>query len=169
MKKLQIILLTMLMLFSLCACGTSGSEQDTTRSSGETNQTQQVKDLNMESLYAAFEKEADLSEMEVWDDLEFFGIEQSDVKQAVLAVHGPGTKADEIWLIEAVDADAAKAIAQLAESHRKNQSEAYKKYDAAQHQVLEKAEIIQSGNYVALIVSGEVETLAQIFRQEAGL
>lgn len=163
MKKLSIIILVLLMLLSLGACSPAGE------GGGETTETKQEKALNMESLYDTFEKTADLSEMEVWDDLEFFGIEQSDVKQAVLAVHGPGTKADEIWLIEAVDLDAAEAIAKLAESHRKNQSEAYKKYAPEQHQVLEKAEILQSGKYVIMIVSPEVEALVQVLRQEAGM
>ena len=165
MKKLLIIGLVLVMLLSLCACGTSGGEPDSTKDTGE---IQQAKDLNMQSLYDAFEKAADLSEMEVWDDLEFFGIEPGDVKQAVLAVHGPGTKADEIWLIEAVNVDAAETIAKLAESHRKNQSEAYIKYAPDQHQVLEKAEILQSGKYVVMIVSPEVEALVQVYRQEAG-
>lgn len=168
MKKLLILGLALVMLLSLCAC-TPKSEGQDADTSVETTQSKQAKDLNMQSLYDAFGKAADLSEMEVWDDLEFFGIEPGDVKQAVLAVHGPGTQADEIWLIEAVDADAAKAIAELAESHRKYQSDMYSKYAPEQHKVLEKAEILQSGNYVVMIVSPEVEKLVKVFHQETGL
>ena len=43
-----------------------------------------------------------------------FGIEQEDYTQEMIAVSADSLRADEIWLIEAVDEDAARRIEELA-------------------------------------------------------
>ncbi len=100
--------------------------------------------------------------------LDYCGIKAEDVSQAVVLVCADSLKTDEIWLLEAVDAKTAGRLVELAEKRLAKKGEESITYSPEQYQVVQKAQLIQVGNYVALLVSPDAEAMAQVFNQTAG-
>lgn len=124
------------------------------------------------SMAAIYEKmTVNMPEMVEMDEamrLNYCGISQEDVSQAVVAICADGLRADEIWLIQAVDEAAAVKIGELAQTRLKAKEDETRNYAPDQFAVVENAELLQEGPYVALLVSPEAKTLTEIFRQEIG-
>ena len=99
--------------------------------------------------------------------LNFCGIEAEMCKQAVVSVCFDGLRADEIWLIEAKDADTLKELEALAQSRLTRKGEESITYSPEQYEVVQAAEVITAGNYLAVIVSPDVQDLVEIFNQAA--
>jgi len=127
--------------------------------------------MDMTAVYADMEKAAELPQMLELDEgmmLDYCGIQAEDVSQAVVLICADSLRTDEIWLLEAVDAAAAARLMELAEGRLVQKGEESITYSPEQYQVVEKAQLIQAGNCVALLVSPDAETLAQVFHQAAG-
>ena len=99
--------------------------------------------------------------------LNFCGIEAEMCKQAVVSVCFDGLRADEIWLIEAKDADTLEQLEALAQSRLERKGEESITYSPEQYEVVQAAEVITAGNYLAVIVSPDVQDLVEIFNQAA--
>jgi hypothetical protein len=99
--------------------------------------------------------------------LNFCGIEAEMCKQAVVSVCFDGLRADEIWLIEAKDADTLEQLEALAQSRLERKGEESITYSPEQYKVVQAAEVITAGNYLAVIVSPDVQDLVEIFNQAA--
>ncbi len=165
MKKFFALCLSLVMALSLAACQSVGGGT-TTDGAGT------PAPMDMKSVYTALGKAAALPEMLELDEslmLDYCGIRSEDVNQVVVVICADSLRTDEIWLVEAVDGDAAERITGLANSRLKKKGEESITYSPEQYAVVEKAELLQYGNYIALIVSPDVQTLAQAFRQEAGM
>ena len=98
--------------------------------------------------------------------LDYCGIDSATVKESVVAICADSLRADEIWLIEAQDEDAAKAIVGLAEFRLEQKSEESITYSPEQYEVIQKAVLLQKGNYVILLVSPIAETLWETVERE---
>lgn len=158
MKKLTILFLCVVMLVSLAACG--GGESGTTVT------------LNVNEAYTKLTQAATLPEMLELDAglmLDYCGIKEADVSAAKVLICADSLRTDEIWLIQAKDAAAADTIVKLAEKRLTKKGEESITYSPEQYAVVEKAELLRQGNFVALIVSPDVAPLADAFRQFAGL
>lgn len=126
--------------------------------------------LDMQQIYLSFTPH--MPEMISMDDamlLNYCGVETVDCIQSVAAICSDGLRTDEIWLIEAKDAAAADKIAALAQSRLQAKAEESASYSPEQYAVVQKAQLLRSGNYLALIVSPQVETLSQLFKSAAGI
>ena len=99
--------------------------------------------------------------------LNFCGIQADMCQQAVVSVCFDGLRADEIWLIEAKDADTLKELEALAQSRLTRKGEESITYSPEQYEVVQAAEVITAGNYLAVIVSPDVQDLVEIFNQAA--
>lgn len=99
--------------------------------------------------------------------LNFCGIEAEMCKQAVVSVCFDGLRADEIWLIEAKDEASLKQLEALAQSRLERKGEESITYSPEQYKVVQAAEVITAGNYLAVIVSPDVQDLVEIFNQAA--
>jgi hypothetical protein len=99
--------------------------------------------------------------------LNFCGIQADMCKQAVVSVCFDGLRADEIWLIEAKDADSLKQLEALANSRLERKGEESITYSPEQYEVVQKAEVITAGNYLVVIVSPDVQDLVEIWNQAA--
>ncbi len=154
MKKILALVLAV-MLLVLAGCG---------------EQKQENVKLDMTKIYGDFEKT--LPKMTKLDEnrmLDFCGIKIADCVQAEVYVCSDGLRADEIWLIEAKDTAALDAIEKLANNRLQRKGEESVTYSPQQYEVVQKAQIIRSGNNLALIVSPDVDALAQLYRAAAGL
>ena len=156
MKKITVLLLCALMLVSLAACGGSGDAAS----------------LDVNEAYAKLTQAAALPEMLELDAglmLDYCGIKEADVTAAKVLICADSLRTDEIWLVQAKDAAAADNIEKLAEKRLTKKGEESITYSPEQYAVVEKAELLRQGNFVALIVSPDVAPMADAFRQYAGL
>ena len=85
------------------------------------------------------------------------------------AICSDSLRTDEIWLIEAVDAEALQRIQTLAENRLTAKAEESITYSPEQYAIVQKAVVVTQGNYFALLVSPEVEALETLFRNAAGI
>lgn len=151
MKKIIAIALALVLVFA-AGCGQSGK----------------VAQMDMQAVYDSMIP--NMPEMLPMDEsmmLNFCGIKAENCKQAVVAVCSDGLRADEIWLIEANDATALKELQDLAEGRLTRKGEESITYSPEQYEVVQKAQVITAGNYLAVIVSPDVDALADIFNNAA--
>ena len=163
MKKLLILTLAALMMFSLLACGGNGNEE---------SQPKEIKQLDMKVAYQTLEGAVQLPAMLTLDEslmLDYCGISSEKVKQAVVAICEDSLRTDEIWLLEAVSEDAAKDLMDAANNRLKKKGEESITYSPEQYAVVQKAQLLQFEKYVVLFVSPDAEALANAFRQELGI
>ena len=158
MKKILALLACAALLLTFAACKKADQPK--------------VTDLDMEKVYSKLCKAASLPPMLELDKdlmLDYCGIKADTVKQAKVFICEDSLRTDEIWLIEANDEDTAKQIKELADKRLKAKGAESETYSPQQYAVVQKAELIQTGSYVALFVSPDSDALAQTFRQEAGI
>lgn len=146
MKKGIALVLLAVMLLSLSACGEEKAAEP----------------VNLEELYQSFS--ARLPEMILLDEgtmLNFTGIQSQDCAQYVVAICAEGLRADEVWLIEAKDADALSRIQKLADTRIQAKLEETEFYVPDQYPVVQKAEVLTKGMYLALLISPDVDALKE--------
>ena len=152
MKKYIALLLVVLML---CLAGCGGKDQA-------------VNVIDVQAVYDSMK--GTLPEMVLMDEammLNFCGIKAEQCKQVVVAVCSDGLRADEVWLIEAADEAALEELKSLAEGRLTRKGEESITYSPEQYKVVEKAEVITAGNYLAVLVSPDVDALVDIFNEAA--
>lgn len=139
----RIVAVTLLLAMLLAGCGTA------------------AKEVNMEELYAALETVGmpEMVKLQSAMMLDFYGIREEDVKQAVVTVCSDGLRADEVWLLEAVDADAAARLKSLAEGRLKQKDAESVTYSPEQNAIVKKALVFTEGNYVIMITSPDVDAM----------
>lgn len=153
MKKLICLILSLLLLLSVAGC------------QGET-----VK-MDMQAVYADMGKAVQIPEMLELNEslmLDYCGIRAEHVKQAVVLICADSLRTDEIWLLEAKDAASAKALMELAQKRLTKKGEESITYSPEQYKVVEKAQLLQVGNCIALLVSPDVDAMVKVFNQAAG-
>ena len=152
MKKIISVLLAAALLLSLAACGSSAPSAP-------------AKDpVDLNALYESFG--SSLPEMWVLDQdmmLNMFGIKAEDCNQVITAIVSTGLEVDEIWLIEAKDADALTRLKAMAESRMTAKADETVDYLPDQYVFVEKGVILTEGLYLALIVSPDVDNLKADF------
>ena len=146
MKKLTALILALTLVLGLAACGKEAAPE--------------AKTIDLAALYDNMVDT--LPDMLVMDEetmLNFFGIEAADCKQVVTAVCGDGLRADEVWLIEAVDEAALARLKELADTRIAAKADETINYVPDQYAVVEKAEVFTDGLYLVLLVSPDVDAL----------
>lgn len=175
MKKLIALLLCAAML-CLAGCGTEETPATTTEAPAPSGTTEapapsttqatepsaetQAQTLDLEALYN--DCLTYMPEMIALDEdmmLNFCGIEAEDCAQAYVAICADGLRADEIWLIEATDAQALERLLDMVDARIQAKDEESVTYSPAQNAVVKDARIITAGNYLAVLVSPDADTL----------
>ena len=159
MKKLVLLILTFCLMLTLVACG-------------EEKASDGPEKMDIPAVYTKLTEAVQIPEMlELNEDLmlDYCGIKSANVKQAVVVICADSLRTDEIWLIEATNESAAKDIVKLAEKRLQKKGEESITYSPEQYAVVEKAELIHAGRFVALLVSPDSAQLAEVFKAEAGI
>lgn len=154
MKRFVALALALMLLCALAGCGAKDSGSDV--------------QMDVQSVYDSMASV--MPEMLVMDEmmmLNFCGIEAEMCEQVAVAVCFDGLRADEVWLIEAKDADALEDLEALAKSRLERKGEESITYSPEQYEVVQKAEVLTAGNYLAVLVSPDVDALVEIWEQAA--
>ncbi len=160
-RKIQICLLLAVCALILCAC--SGSQSET-----EPPETEAVH-ADLAQLYSQMsEKLPQMIEMDQDMMLDYCGIDAQKCAQTVVAMNYNGLETDEIWLLEAVDSAAADTLEEMAQLRLKMKAEETETYAPDQYAVVQKAQLLRKGNYVALIVTPEAAALSEMFSTALG-
>lgn len=145
MKKMISLLLTFALVLGLTACG---------------GETEEAVSVDVSALYDSYgEYLPDMFEMDAETMLNFLGIEVEDCVQYKVAVCAEGMRSDEVWLIEAKDEAALEDLRQLAQTRIEAKLDETISYAPDQYVVVEKAELLTNGLYLALLISPDVDTL----------
>ena len=93
-----------------------------------------------------------------------FGIAPGDCKQEIVAICQDSLLADELWLIEATDQEAADRIEALARNRLQQKAAELENYLPEQYQVVQQAQLSREGNCVVLLVSPLAKELAKLLK-----
>lgn len=149
MKKIIAMLLALSLMLTVAACGAKAEEPIS---------------VDLDAMYESFGPY--LPEMYFMDEvtlLNFLGIDVADCAQYKIALCGEGMRADEIWLIEAKDDAALEKLQQRAQTRIESKLDETISYVPDQYVIVEKAELVVIGRYLALLVSPDVDTLKATF------
>ena len=127
MKKIMCVCLA-LMLLCVAGCG------------------EQAASLDMNTLYGDLTAAVEMPQMLELNEglmLDYCGIQAADVKQARVLICADSLRTDEIWLLEATDANAADRLAALAEKRLGKKGEESITYSPEQYKVVQKAQLIR--------------------------
>lgn len=159
MKKIIIAIVMIIAMLSLVACGGQTSETSDTPETPANAST-----VNMQEVYDSYASY--LPDMVILEEkamMNQYGVDATKCTQVIVANCSDGLKSDEIWLIEAADATTAAEIAELAQNRIDREKEETQSYNPEQYAIVEKAEIIEDGNNVVLIISPDVDTLVDLY------
>ena len=123
---------------------------------------------NADSIYSQLKNTVALPEMfAVPSDAipGFYAIFPEQYSDAVFMMCADSLKADEIVIIRAVDANAAKAINGLLEQRLTDKAEAASVYSPEQYAIIKNCSVIQEGLWVSMIVSPDVNELTAVFKK----
>ena len=91
--------------------------------------------------------------------MNFLGIDAKDCKQYMVAICAEGMRSDEVWLIQAKNASSLEKLKKLAETRIEAKKDETVSYAPDQYVVVEKAAVLTKGNYLALLISPDVDAL----------
>ena len=144
MKRFFVLILSAVMVFSLCACGQGPAAES--------------KQADLKALYESCTgKMTPMMMVEGDTRSDFMGIEEADCTQVYTAFAEDGLLTDELWLVEAKDAEAFERLKTLAQNRMKAKAEETESYSPEQYQVVQQGVILENGLYLALIVSPNVD------------
>lgn len=152
MKRIVCFALAFALLLCLGACGDSAQPAE--------------KSLDLGAVYETYT--ATLPEMLLMEGdmrLNLMGVRAEDCVQVITAIASEGLRADEVWLIEAVDEAALERLEALAESRINAKKEEASFYSPDQYEICENAVIITDGLYMAVLVSPDVDSLESTFEE----
>ena len=149
MKRILTIVTLLALVISLAACGGEEAPKSV--------------QMQAQEVYTQLSEKAVKSAMLKLNEgllLDLCGIRSEDVKQAVVAICEDSLLTDEVWVVEATDEAAAQRIIELAKNRLKKKGEESITYSPEQYAVVEKAQLLQNGSFVVLLVAPNVADLA---------
>ncbi len=150
MKMATRVIVLLLALLCLAGCGKPAAEAP-----------------DFQAVYDSMTALTDMPDMVVVpnDKGEFlFGIAPGDCKQEIVAICQDSLLADELWLIEATDQEAADRIEALAQNRVQQKAAELENYLPGQYQVVQQAQLSREGNCVVLLVSPLAKELAKLLK-----
>ena len=147
MKRLFCIVMAACLLLTLAACG-----------------QKEEKTLDMDALYESYQQY--LPEMFMPDEdtmLNFLGVHAEDCTRYKVAICAEGLRADEVWLMEAKDEAALQRLKDLAQARIQSKLDETVSYVPDQYPIVQQAQVLTDGLYLALFISPEVESMAAAF------
>ena len=95
--------------------------------------------------------------------LNFLGVQTADCTKYKIAICAEGLRVDEVWLIEAKDQAALERLQTLANNRIQSKLDETVSYVPDQYPIVQQAQVLTDGLYLALFISPEVESMAAAF------
>lgn len=155
-KKVMVIAVSAALL--LCGCGQSESAAQK-----EVNISQLLDEMKAE-----LEADGNFSEMMdlTSEDMRLlYGIETSEVSQFAGTISKVGTNSDELLLLEVAEGTDTASVREKLESRYQTKANEAKDYLPEEYEKIQSCEILENGNYVALIVHSQYSSLSDMWNQ----
>ena len=152
MKKIFALILLVVMVCTLAACG------------GKKNET---KALDLPAVMSQFALSDEMLTLEIADLMNNYGIAAEDVKQFAAAVSTTGINCDEIVMIEATSAEAAGRVKTALDNRYQAKLVETENYLPDEYAIIKTCSVTVNGNYVAMIVAPNAEELVKIYNGSA--
>lgn len=146
MKKIICLLLALMLVLS--GCGAEPVTKDITA----------IKDTILSQLQIT-----DAMDLPAERLLDLYGIETAQIKTSACFITMGGAFPDEIVMVEATDAAAAKAVAEKLNARLADVKNQAQNYDAESYALLGKCKVTTTGTYVTLFISAKSEAMQSIF------
>ncbi len=153
MKKIIALVLAVLTIFALTACGGDSAKEIDIAAVKETI----VTDL-------AIEGSMDIDSSRL---LDLYGIAAEDIEEAACYITMDGVFPEEIIMVKAVDADAAKRVEEKLNARIEEVKVQSQSYDAENYALAQECKVIKEGNYVAMFLSAKHAEMETIFTNAA--
>ena len=111
----------------------------------------------------------DMLEYKSADDLSRYGIKAEDVEESAGGVNKTGVNQEEIVLVKAKDADAAKRVEDALNKRLESKLNETKNYNPEQYAIVEKCSVDVDGNYVSMIISSNAEAMKKDYKTAIGV
>jgi len=149
MKKLAVVIIAgLIMTVAMAGCGDSGTPADVDLAAVVTN---------IDSSYPN-----EMEDITTVDDLnKYYSIDPADVKSFAAEYSKSGV--DEIVLVEAVDADAAKRVSECLQNRYNSKKQQGASYSAEDLQVINNCSVKTNGSFVSMIVSSDAAAMEEIY------
>ena len=153
MKRLFATVLALVMVMCvLAACG------------------QSAKAVDLPALLDKINAQYGMSDLKVLGDASdlnrYYAIEEADVKQFAAEMNTAASAYNEVIIVEAVSADAAKTISDQLGSHLDSQLSTAKSYDKDAVAMVESCKVEQNGNFVYLVIGENAEGINKMIADE---
>lgn len=155
MKKVFALILAMLVVLSMAACGSKPEPAEEPKEPADLNALYESYTANLPAMFP----------MDETTMLNFLGINTEDCNQVIAAITADGLAAEEVWLIEAKDADALNRLKELAETRLAAKKDETIDYLPDEYVTVEKGVIITEGLYLAFLVSDDVDSMKAAFEE----
>ena len=151
MKKLICVLMALMVLLGMSACG--GQSEDNAVAP------------DMQSVFSSMAAHLPADAMAFDSDYVFnaYGVKAEDCKQQVVISYYDGSVTAEIWLIEAVSKDALQAVETLAKSRLESMQEQFQSYDPKAYELTQEAQLFTKGNCLVFVVAENADQLVSIY------
>ena len=111
----------------------------------------------------------DMLEYKSADDLSRYGIKAEDVEESAGGVNKTGFNQEEIVLVKAKDADAAKRVEDALSKRLESKLNETKNYNPEQYAIVEKCSVDADDNYVSMIISSDADAMKKDYRAGIGI
>ena len=155
MKRLFALLLAAVLMVTMAACGGGEVAEQPEGGSEATVPLSEVYDAMDDIL-------PDMMLMDEESMLNYYGVDAELCSQSVMAICADGLRADEVWLLEAKDADALQELKALAEGRLIAKEDETVNYLPEQYEIVKKAVLYTDGLYLVFMVSPDVDALKEI-------
>lgn len=126
-----------------------------------------VKNVDLQTVFDDINTQFSISDLTVIEEAEklnrYYQIDETKVEQFAAEFSIESSVFTEIVLIQAVNEDAAKEIANALNNHYQTRLAEAKSYNAEQVSMLEKCSVQQNGTYVSLIIGDKAEEMSAVY------
>lgn len=151
MKKFIALIMLVVLVFTLTACG------------GKKTETAAAADLP--AVMEKFAMGEEMLALESIDLMDNYGIAAEDVKQFAAAVSTTGVNCDEVVMIEATSAEAAARVKSALDNRYQAKLIETENYLPDEHAIIKTCSVTTNGNYVAMIVAPNAEALVKTYNE----
>lgn len=164
MKKYIALILVVALSLMLCACGKK-AEAPAPTAEPTAAPTAAPVSADLAAVMAQFTFDGEMMDLDAAQLLDFYGIEEADVKQYAVRIATTGIDCDEVVLIEAVNAEAAARVKTALDNRYQAKLNETDNYLPDENAIIKTCSVEVRDNYVSMIVAPNAADLVKIYNE----